>query len=161
MVGMKTDLHILPHEVEPSILARLIEPHSKERPGIPFAWMLSYGAREARQNIRYFENGVRHCALEFPIRVFFSKWSHAIVITFVPLEAIREPHILEWYVTFYEVPVEEAKTRLETWPEWPHDGRNEMAVRTEILTAEGGIQKMLDDSERVLAERGIDIPSKW
>lgn len=154
-------LHVLLREVEPSIMTRLNEPHSKERPGIPFAWMISYEGDAARQNIRFFENGVRHCSLEFPIRVFFSHWTAAVVISFVPLAAIRESHILEWYTTFYEVDVEEAKVRLDTWPNWPYDGRKDFEVRAAILTSDGGMQAMLDESKRVLNERGIDIPSKW
>jgi hypothetical protein len=155
------ELQLLPQEVDPSIMDRLTQPHSKERPGIPFAWMISYEGRSARQNIRFFENGVRHCSLEFPIRVFFSHWTAAIVISFVPLAAIREPHILEWYTTFYEVDVKDAKDRLDKCPDWPYDGRKDFEVRAAILTAEGGMQAMLDESKRVLNERGIDIPSKW
>lgn len=152
--------HVLAREVPESIMRRLAEPHSKDRPRIPFAWMVSYTAEGAAQNIGYFENGVRHCQLDFPIRVFFSNWTDAIVVTFVPLQAIREPHVLEWYTTFYEVSVDVAKDRLARYPKFPYDGRNPDLVRAEIMTA-GGPQALIDKAKAVLGEQGIDIPSKW
>lgn len=152
--------HVLAREVPEAIMNRLAEPHSKERPRIPFAWMVSYSAAGAIQNIGFFENGVRHCKLDFPIRVFFSTWTDAIVITYVPLEAIREPHVLEWYTTFYEVSVEDAKARLAIHPKFPYDGRNPDLMRAEIMAA-GGPQALIAKAEQVLAARGIDIPSKW
>jgi hypothetical protein len=154
-------MQLLESEVDPDILKRIAEPHSKERPCIPFSWMLSYSGKSARQNIRIFENGVRHCSLAFPVRVFFSNWSDAIVVTFVPLEAIREAHILEWYTTFYEVELEEAKRRLDQYPNWPYDGRNSDQVRAEILTSKGGVAGLLAESKQVLGARGITIPPKW
>jgi hypothetical protein len=90
---------------------------------IPFVWMISYRGADARQNIRYFENGVRHLNLTIPIRVFMSVWTHAVVISFVPLESIKEPHVREWFSTFYEVTINEAKVRLDNFPDWPYDGR--------------------------------------
>lgn len=152
--------HVLAREVPESIMTRLAEPHSKERPRIPFAWMVSYTAEGAVQNIAYFETGVRHCKLDFPVRVFFSNWTDAIVVTFVPLQAIREPHVLEWYTTFYEVPVDVAKERLARHPRFPYDGRNPDLVRAEIMGA-GGPQALVDKARAVLAQQGIDIPSKW
>lgn len=152
--------HVLEREVPKSIMDRLAEPHSKERPRIPFAWMISYSASGALQNIRYFETGVQHCQLEFPIRVFFSTWTAAVVITFVPLEAIREAHVLEWYTTFYEVSVEEAKARLTAHPEFPYDGRRSDAMRAEVMV-NGGPNALVEKSRQALAARGIDIPSKW
>lgn len=152
--------HVLAREVPKSIMERLAEPHSKQRPRIPFAWMISYRASGALQNIGYFENGVRHCQLEFPIRVFLSTWTEAIVVTFVPLEAIREPHVLEWYTTFYEVTVEEAKTRLAAHPQFPYDGRRSDTVRAEMMV-NGGPEDLVEKSRQALAARGIDIPSKW
>lgn len=152
--------HVLAREVPESIMNRLAEPHSKERPRIPFAWMVSYSASGAIQNIGFFENGVRHCKLDFPIRVFFSNWTDAIVVTFVPLEAIREPHVLEWYPTFYELPVEEARRRLQLHPKFPYDGRNPDLVRAEMMV-NGGPDQIIENARAALAARGIDIPSKW
>ena len=150
--------HILKDLVDPEILQALERPHTKEVPGVPFSWMVSYTGSAALQNIQYFENGVRHCRLEFPIRVYFSHWTHAIVISFVPIEAIREAHVLEWYSTFYEIPVAAAKSQLEAFPKWPYDGRNADTVRAEML-ANGGVQALLDKSVMVLKEKGIKIPS--
>lgn len=133
---------------------RLTQPHSEARPGIPIVWMLSYRAEGALQNIRYFENGVRHCQLEFPIRVFLSHWTDAILVSFVPLEAVKEPHVQEWHVTFYEVPVEEAKARLTKFPKFPYDGRNADLVRAEML-AGGDIQRLLKRSAERLKALGI------
>lgn len=154
------DLQLLESEVNPDILNRLNEPHSKERPGIPFAWMISYDGAAARQNIRFFENGVRHCKLEFPIRVFFSEWTSAVVISFVPLTAIREAHVLEWYSTFNEVDIETAKQRLDQFPSWPYDGRKDYEVKVEQLTGKS-MAEVLAESRRVLLERGIIIPPKY
>lgn len=152
--------HVLAKEVPESIMERLAAPHSKERPRIPFAWMISYEASRALHNIKFFETGVRHCQLEFPIRVFFSTFTAAIVITFVPLEAIREAHVLEYYTTFYEVPLDEAKERLTRFPDFPYDGRQPDAVRADIMVR-GGPQALVDDARKALAARGIDIPKKW
>ena len=146
--------------VPPAVYERLAEPHSDERPGIPFVWMLSYRSSGALQNIRYFENGVRHCQLQFPIRVYLSHWTDAILVTFVPLEAVREPHVQEWHVTFYEVPLEEAKERLAKHPEFPYDGRNRDAVRAEML-ANGDIQQLLKRSADHLRARGVPLESKY
>jgi len=157
---IKHELHVLEKAVPEEIMARLSEPHSKERPCIPFAWMISYEAVAALRNIGYFENGVRHCQLEFPIRVFLSTWTAAIVITFVPLQAIREPHVLEWYTTFYEVTVDEAKDRLARFPNFPYDGQNSDAFRAEIMVR-GGPQVLVDDGRRALAALGIDVPDKF
>jgi hypothetical protein len=157
-IGYSSEL--LAAEVDPAILSVLSREHSVERPAIPFAWMVSYTGRKALLNIGYFENGVRHCKLDFPIRVFFSNWTDAIVISFVPLEAIREPHVLEWYSSFREVPVEEAKALLTAHPKFPYDGRSADLVRAEIL-ASGGPQSLLDKSRATLKERGIDIPPKF
>lgn len=157
---IKHELQVLEKAVPADIMARLAEPHSKERPCIPFAWMISYEASCALQNIRYFENGVRHCQLEFPIRVFLSTWTAAIVITFVPLQAIREPHVLEWYTTFYEVTVDEAKDRLARFPEFPYDGRRSDTFRAEVMV-KGGWQVLVEESKRALAAQDIDMIDKF
>ena len=136
------------------VYERLAAPESDDMPSIPLIWMLSYRASGALQNIRYFENGVRHCKLEFPIRVFLSNWTDAILVSFVPLEAVREPHVQEWHVTFYEVPVEEAKERLTQFPRFPYDGRNHDTVRAEML-AGGHLQKLLKLSATRLKELGV------
>lgn len=152
--------HILKDLVAPEILTALERPHTRQMPGVPFSWMVSYTGAAALQNIGYFENGVRHCKLEFPIRVYFSHWTHAIVISFVPIEAIREPHVLEWYTTFYEIPVETAKSLLSSFPKWPYDGRQPDLVMAEML-ANGGVQALLDASVKTLREKGIEIPKGW
>lgn len=148
--------------VPEEILSRISEPHSKERPGLPFAWMVSYTAEGALQNIRFFENGVRHCKLEFPIRIFMSNWTDAIVITFVPIEAIKEIHVMEWSASFYEVPVDEAKRRLVEYSRFPYDGRNPDTVRAEIIVA-GGWQKLVKDAREKYSKMGIHLPEqhKW
>jgi len=45
-----------------------------------------------------------------------SDWRAAIIVTLVPVSAVRDPHVREW---FYEVPVVEAKERLTTYPDFP------------------------------------------
>ena len=146
--------------VPSSVYERLAAPHSDEVPGIPLIWMLSYRASGALQNIRYFENGVRHCKLDFPIRVFLSNWTDAILVSFVPLEAVREPHVQEWHVTFYEVAVEEAKERLEKFPRFPYDGRDPDLVRAEMLSG-GDVRKLMKLSEAKLKELGIPREKKY
>lgn len=118
--------------VEPVMLERLQRRATENSPSIPFAWILSYRSAGALQNIGYFENGVRHCKLDFPIRVFMSDWTAAIVVSFVPLEAIREPHVQEWLDSFKEIPTEVAKERLTKFPEYPYDGRNIDLVLAEL-----------------------------
>lgn len=130
IIGDHTDVER--EHVPPDIFRELARGASLDRPRCPFTWMVSYTGRQALGNIRIFENGVRHCQLEFPVRVFMSTWTHAIVTTFVPLEAIREPHVSEWFVTFYEVPVDEAKLRLQSFPAWPYDGRNPDLAAAEL-----------------------------
>ncbi len=121
-IGDERLLHT--HLVDPAVLERVSAEHSEARPGIPFVWMLSYKASSALQNIRYFENGVRHCQLAFPVRVFLSDWTAAILVSFVPPEAVNEPHVMEWLASFYEVPLEEAKARLTRYPDFPYNGTN-------------------------------------
>lgn len=146
--------------VAPEVYARLAQPHSKERPGVPFTWMLSYEAEDALQNIRYFENGVRHCQLDFPVRVFLSKWTDAILVSYVPLEAVREPHVQEWYVTFYEVSAEQAKERLSKFPRFPYDGRKSDLVRAQMI-ADGDVQQLLKRSADRLRQLGVPLESKF
>lgn len=98
--------------------------------------------------------------LDFPIRVFLSNWTDAILVSFVPLEAVREPHVQEWYVTFYEVPVAEAKERLEKYPRFPYDGRNADLVRAEML-AGGDVRKLMKLSEARLKELGVPRETKY
>ncbi len=119
-----------------------------------FAWSLNYDAAAALHNIEMFERGAKHFGFAFPVRVFLSNWTDGILSGSVPLEAVRDPHIQEWYVTFYEVPVEEAKTRLTQYPRFPYDGRNADLVRAEML-ASGTIQQLLKKSAKALRERGI------
>ena len=146
--------------VPSNVYERLAAPESEEVPSIPLIWMLNYRASGALQNIRYFENGVRHCKLDFPIRVFLSNWTDAILVSFVPLEAVREPHVQEWYVTFYEVPVAEAKERLAKYPSFPYDGRNADLVRAEML-AGGDVRKLMKLSEARLKELGVPRETKY
>ena len=127
--------HLHAHLVAPDVMERLSAEHTDARPGIPFAWMLSYRAAGALQNIRYFENGVRHCKLTFPIRVFLSEWASAIVVSFVPVEAINEPHVMEWLDSFHEVPLDEAKARLTHYPEFPYNGTNPDTHLAELRTS--------------------------
>ena len=146
--------------VPPEVYERITRPYSEDSPVLPFVWMLSYSAEGALQNIRYFENGVRHCKLRFPIRVFLSHWTDAILVSYVPLEAVREPHVQEWYVTFYELPVDEAKRRLEEFPRFPYDGRNPDLVRAEMLT-DGSVQSLLKRSYERLRELQVPLEEKF
>ncbi len=146
--------------VPENILERVQKPHSSQTPALPFTWFVSYTAESALQNIRYCENGVRRCQLEFPIRVFLSHWTDAIIVTFVPLEALRDPHVQEWYVTFYEVPVEDVKVRLATYPKFPYDGRSADLVRAEML-AGGDIQRLLKTSYDQLRKKGVPLLTKF
>ena len=141
--------------VPADVLQTLNRDHSEQTPGIPFVWLLSYGGKAALHNIGIFERGWRHCQLGFPVRVFFSNWTDAVLVGFVPLEAVKDPHVQEWFVTFYEVPVEEAKRRLAAFPRFPYDGRNADLVRAEML-AGGGIQKLLKRSAAELRRRGVE-----
>ncbi|HJV87693.1 MAG TPA: hypothetical protein VJ698_19645 [Noviherbaspirillum sp.] len=104
-----------------------------ERPRIPFTWMVSYDGRKARRNIAYFEHGARNCKRAFPIHVYMSALTPAVVISFVPLTGVREPHVREWMSSYHEIPVEEAKRRLDAFPEWPYDGRDADVVRVEQM----------------------------
>jgi hypothetical protein len=142
--------------VEPEMLERLQRDASEQSPSIPFAWMLSYRSSSALNNIRYFENGVRHCKLDFPIRVFMSEWTAAIVISFVPLEAIREPHVQEWYASFYEVSAEVAKERLSKFPEYPYDGRNVDTVLAELRVS-GQQDEIRRRSRERLKAKGVPL----
>jgi hypothetical protein len=160
MKDVEKELLLRAEHVPEEILKVVSRSHTEQTPGIPFAWRMSYSGAGARQNIRFFENGHRHCKLEFPIRVFFSNFTDAIVVTFVPLEAIREAHILEHFSTFYEVPVEEAKARLDEFPNFPYDGRNADLVRAEIL-AGGGPMDLLRKSKQMLAQMGIEMMRSW
>lgn len=142
--------------VDAKVLERLKRPHSDNSPGIPFAWILSYDAKKALRNIGYFENGVRHCQLEFPLRVFMSKWTAAILVTFVPPEAVREPHVQEWFDTWYEVPLQDAKERLAKFPDFPYDGRNADLHMAELRTS-GEHKEILKRSRERLIKLGVPL----
>lgn len=146
--------------VPPEVYSRLVSPKAENKPIIPLVWMVSYRSEGALQNIRYFENGVRHCNLEFPIRVFFSNWTDAIVVSYIPLEAIKEPHVQEWFVTFYEVSVEEAKIRLKNFPHFPYDGRNADLVRAQMLV-DGSVQNLLKASYDKLKSMKVPLIEKF
>lgn len=146
--------------VPQEVYSRLTSPKSENKPIIPLVWMVSYRSQGALQNIRYFENGVKHCALEFPVRVFFSHWTDAIVVSYVPLEAIKEPHVQEWFVTFYEVSVEEAKQRLTQYPKFPYDGRDADLVRAQMLV-DGSVQALLKKSYDKLKSMNVPLIEKF
>lgn len=158
MMGDHTEVDA--SHVPPEIYGELSRVWTKERPSCPFSWMVSYTGRKALGNIRIFESGAKHCSLAFPIRVFISTWTHAIVTSFVSLESIREAHVLEWFTTFYEVPVEEAKTRLAEFPDWPYDGRNPDLAAAELRTGPAA-KELLKASRERLATLGITVPSKF
>lgn len=142
--------------VDPKVLERLQRRDAGgDFPEIPFAWILSYRSSSALQNIRYFENGVRHCKLEFPIRVFLSKWTAAILVTFVPPEAVKEPHVQEWFDTWYEVPVEEAKKRLAQHPDFPYTGVNPDLHMAQLRTGGEHKEILKRSRERLL---GMGVP---
>lgn len=122
---------------------------------LPLVWATSYSAEGARQNIRYFENGIGHLKLNLPIRVFMSNWTHAVVISFVELAAVKEPHVREWFSTFYEVPVSEAKVRLETYPEWPYDGRTSLEAN-QAKWENNSAEKVIKQSQLMLARYMIN-----
>ncbi|MDB5819108.1 MAG: hypothetical protein JWQ11_2748 [Rhizobacter sp.] len=157
--------------VAPALRERLLREHSDASPGIPFAWILSYRAASALRNfawilsyraasalrnIGYFENGVRHCALDFPIRIYLSSWSAAILVTFVPLEAVKEPHIQEWFDSFYEVPVAEAKRRMTAFPDFPYDGRNPDSALAQAIVS-GERDAVLKRSRERLLKLGVPL----
>lgn len=149
--------HVFNHLVSSDILEVISRPHTKEIPGVPFVWMVSYESAAALQNIKIFENGVRHCKLQFPIRVFLSKWTDAIVVSFVPLESIKEIHVMEWYCTFYEVDVDVAKHQLVQFPKFPYDGRNADLVRADLI-CNGGYQTLINESRRKYLLLGVKLP---
>ncbi len=143
-------------DIQPEVRSAMERVHADLPAGVRMnvAWALSYTAKAALQNIAFFERGAAHFAFPFPVRVFLSHWTDAILTGFVPLDAVRDPHVHEWFVTFYEVPVEEAKQRLEQYPAFPYDGRNADLVRAQML-ADGSIQQLLKRSAQALRERGI------
>jgi len=157
MMGDHTEVDA--NHVSPEIYGELSRVWSKERPSCPFSWMVSYTGSRALGNIKIFENGAKHCTLAFPVRVFMSTWTHAIVTSFVPLESIREAHVLEWFTTFYEVPVVEAKARLAEFPEWPYDGRNPDLAAAELRSGTAA-KELLKASRERLATLGITVPPK-
>lgn len=91
---------------------------------VPFAWLMSYSAAGALQNMRVLERGIEKLQLDDLVyKVYLSNWTAAIIVTLVPLSAVRDPHVREWFDSFYEVAIPDAKQRLTTFPEFPYDGR--------------------------------------
>jgi len=121
----------------------------------PLAYTVAYTAQGALQNISYLENGLRHFNASVPIRCFFSSWTAAVVASFVPLDAVRDPHIREWYSTYFEVPIEEAKRRLAAHPEWPYDGRTTLQAREDLRNQTASAQ--ITRSQKMLRARGLDL----
>jgi len=91
---------------------------------VPFAWLMSYKASGALQNMQVLERGIEKLQLvDLSYKVYMSNWTAAIIVTLVPLTAVKDPHVREWLDSFYEVPIAVAKERLTTYPEFPYDGR--------------------------------------
>lgn len=146
--------------VDQATLSELLPVHEGLPEGTHFLWFLNYRADAALHNIAMLERGAQHFKLRSPVRVFLSHWTDAILCGFVPLEAVKDPHVQEWFVTFYEVPLEDAKRRLTEFPRFPYDGRNADLVRAEML-ADGTIQDLLKRSARILREKGIPGLSRY
>lgn len=91
---------------------------------VPFAWLMSYSAAGALQNMNVLERGIGKLQLtNLEYTVYMSNWTAAIIVTLVPLSAVKDPHVREWFDSFYAVPAGEAKERLQRFPEFPYDGR--------------------------------------
>ena len=91
---------------------------------VPFAWLMSYSAAGALQNMNVLERGISKLQLtNLQYTVYMSNWTAAIIVTLVPLSAVKDPHVREWFDSFYPVPSEEAKDRLRKFPDFPYDGR--------------------------------------
>lgn len=91
---------------------------------VPFAWLLSYSSAGALQNMQVLERGIEKLKLDnLAYKVFMSEWTAGIIVTLVPLSAIRDPHVREWFDSFYEVSPAEAKVRLKAYPDFPYNGR--------------------------------------
>lgn len=91
---------------------------------VPFAWLMSYSAGGALQNMQVLERGIEKLKLDnLAYKVYMSKWTAAIIVTLVPLSAVKDPHVREWFDSFYEVAIPDAKHRLITYPDFPYDGR--------------------------------------
>lgn len=88
---------------------------SKDISKVPreFRWMISYRPEDILQNIKWIETGLEHFKMNIPIRVFVSPKTAAVVITVASLNYVRNPHVMEWYDTFYEIHVEEAKKKFK------------------------------------------------
>jgi len=78
-----------------------------------FRWIISYCPEDALHNIQYLENGIKHYQLDWPIRVFVSDKTAAKVMTFFTLDYVKNPHVKEWYDSFYEISLKEAKIRFK------------------------------------------------
>lgn len=135
----------------------LLEPRLAEaREKIPWYWTLSYTAERALHNISFFEQGLSRVGLDFPVRVFMSTTSAGIVVGLTPLEAVRDPHVREYFASFYEVPLADAKKRLVDYPSWPYDptplaeairrapSSNQIASRTRMMLKRRGLSLKLD-----------------
>ena len=61
-------------------------------------WMINYDPQRALHNHRYFSvsEGV-------PPRIHVSRDCGAIIVSNLPLSAIREPHVMAWRHSFYEI----------------------------------------------------------
>jgi len=153
------DVHFVePAVVDPALMADLSRLHTPDKPRIPFTWIVSYDGHRARRNIDYFEHGAEHCRLQYPVRVFRSIVTPAVVVSFVPLGAVRDPHVREWFASYYELPVEEAKHRLDRYPEWPYDGRDSVVVKMEQVNDPHYDPKaVMERSRKQLSELGLDF----
>lgn len=65
-------------------------------------WIVNYDAEHALHNLRVFSTLSGETA-----RIYLSRDCAAIVISSLPLEYIREPHVMAWRDSFYEVAREE------------------------------------------------------
>jgi hypothetical protein len=122
---------------------------------VPFAWFLSYKASSALQNMQVLERGIEKLNLDNLVyKVYLSEWTAAIIVTLVPLTAVRDPHVREWLDSFYEVPIADAKERLKTYPDFPYNGKQVWEL---YGNREKDMKKILDRSRARVKDLGLSM----
>lgn len=71
-------------------------------------WVINYDAERALHNLKFLA-GVSAAT----VRIYVSRECGAIVVSNMALECIREPHVMAWRQSFYEIDESTLRRRME------------------------------------------------
>lgn len=84
----------------------------ESRQGIPPhpTWIINYDSERALHNYAFLKRCCQNRASE--VRIYASRDCAAVIVANMPLEAIREPHVMAWRNSFYRLSEQEFLVRM-------------------------------------------------